>query len=407
MISNNRRNLAALCLERAKAPPLESHLYTGQTRRNPQFLDLLAPHFQNTEILRIYDASTIRDLSVFSRHPMINLRSLALSNEVERDWNRSIDPFESSTYTLRYLELVQAPLFPSFLDLKTLTGLNFWNSRCNIHLDTLLDFLEENRSPMSVKLNVRFTKPSLRSSRRRAPIQNRLQYLRISGDNAKDGQALISGIALSKSAELELDYEYSGARVGVGAILSGISTTHLLNLSSPTSMRYHVRPRIIELRGPNGTVSFYGNLDPDLPFVEFPLLPLATIRQFHLDACGWYPGQPSPGPVAFHISSFTALETFVAYDTNSSDLFSALLSNPSAPPSLKTLAFWNCFLSEEFMRALTRFASDHKNTTSARLQRVVIIHWGGMFPTIASIRKLEEHVPLVDVRTDTKLPTDV
>ena len=122
IISNSQEDLAALCLERAKAPPLESHLYTGQTRRNPQFLDLLAPHFQNTEILRIYDASTIRDLSVFSRHPMINLRSLALSNEVERDWNRSIDPFESSTYTLRYLELVQAPLFPSFLNLKLSLG---------------------------------------------------------------------------------------------------------------------------------------------------------------------------------------------------------------------------------------------------------------------------------------------
>jgi len=59
------------------------------------------------------------------------------------------------------------------------------------------------------------------------------------------------------------------------------------------------------------------------------------------------------------------------------------------------------------MRELTRFASNRKNTDSARLHRVVIVHWEGKFPSIASIRKLEKHVPVVDVRISSVLPGDL
>jgi len=56
---------------------------------------------------------------------------------------------------------------------------------------------------------------------------------------------------------------------------------------------------------------------------------------------------------------------------------------------------------------LTQFASDRKNTNSARLHRVVIVHWQGKFPSIASIRRLKKHVPVVDVRISTGLPADL
>lgn len=59
------------------------------------------------------------------------------------------------------------------------------------------------------------------------------------------------------------------------------------------------------------------------------------------------------------------------------------------------------------MEELTWFASDRKKTSSTWLHRVVIVHWEGKFPSIASIRKLEDHVPVVDVRIDTKLPVDL
>ena len=155
--------------------------------------------------------------------------------------------------------------------------------------------------------------------------------------------------------------------------------------------------------------SFFCDPDSNIPFVEFPLLPLANIRRFRLDIYGWELFRLSPDPVVFqHMSSFPALETFaVGRETDLSLLLSALLLNPSASPTLKILAFVDCVLTEEFMKELTQFAFDRKNTTSAWLDRVVIIHRGGILPNIASIRGLEEHVPVVDVRTGVELPADL
>ena len=49
------------------------------------------------------------------------------------------------------------------------------------------------------------------------------------------------------------------------------------------------------------------------------------------------------------------------------------------------------------MKELAWFASDRKNTTSAWLDSVVIVNQEGVFPSIASIRGLEERVPVVEV----------
>ena len=408
-ISNSLKNLAALSLERAKAAVLEIHLDMWIMRGDPQFLNFLTSHFQNTETLWVTGLTAVQDLSLLSRYPMINLQSLSLSDYQVTTWDRSIDPFELSAYALRYLQLTRVPLYPSFLKIKTLTGLELCDYECNLHLDTLLDFLEENRSLTSAGLDIWFAEPSLRSSRRRAPIGNRLQSLRITCHDAMDGRALISSIALSKGAELEFTCQGTyDATVEVADVLSGISTTHLSNLLSPTFMRYRVHPRIIKLHGPNGTASFFGHSLWDIPFAEFPLLSLANIRRFHLDNCGREMIQSPDDLAAFnHLPSFSALETFtIEHEANLPHL-PTLLSNPSASPSLRTLAFVHCVLTEEFMGELAQFASDRKSTASAWLHRVVIVHRDGTFPSITSIRKLEEHVPVVNVQIATKLPTDL
>ena len=56
----------------------------------------------------------------------------------------------------------------------------------------------------------------------------------------------------------------------VDDVLSGISTTHLSNLLSSTSMMYHTHMRKIQSRGPNGTASFSSGSDSDISFSEFP-----------------------------------------------------------------------------------------------------------------------------------------
>ena len=404
-ISSRRRRLAVLSLERAKAAPLKLTIWhIGEDHWLP---DLLVPCIQNIEVLSADRTRAIELKKVFPDFPqsMSSLRSLTLGSD--GDWDRSTDPFESFAPALKCLSLNDIPFYPSLRKITTLTELSLDDPSFNLQIDSLLDFLEENHSLTRLTMAIEFIEPSLRISQRRAAIKNRLRYLGIACCDAMDGQALISKIPLSKGATLHVSCR--GANVTVNDILSGISTAHLSNLLSPTFMRYHTGEKFIELRGPNGTASFGIYVDPDIPFIEFSRLPLTSIREFHLDNRMWELIYPHPGPEVFHhLSSFLALETFtIKSDTDLSHVLSPFLSDPSASPSLKTLGFWDCILTEEFMEELTRFASDRKNTASAWLHCVVIVHWEGKFPSIASIRKLQQHVPVVDVRIATELPTNL
>ena len=221
-----------------------------------------------------------------------------------------------------------------------------------------------------------------------------------------DGEALISNISLPKGATLDVDC--CEGDVTVNDVLSGISTTHLSNLLSPTFMEYFTHRSIVQLLGPNGTARFRSYY-PNTPFIEFPRLPLASIREFRLDNRWWGLIHSRPDPEVFHhLSSFPALETFtIRSDGDLSYVLSPLLSGPSTSPCLKTLGFWDCIITEEFMERLARFASDRKNTASSWLRRVVIVHQEGKFPSAASIRELKEHVPVVDVWIAPELPEDL
>ena len=120
-----------------------------------------------------------------------------------------------------------------------------------------------------------------------------------------------------------------------------------------------------------------------------------------------------PVPEVLHrLASFPALEKFaiecdIQHNNDVSDAFSPLMSNPSAYPPLKTLAFLNCVITDEFMEGLTRFASRRKETASAGLHRVIIVHGLRRFPNVASIQELERNAPVVDVRYENELPTDL
>jgi len=386
--------------------PLDIQLNMDRIRKDNWVVDLLRPKIQNARSLAVLGRPKAKDVTTaFPNFPrsMPNLRSLKIVKGAGPDWDQSIDPFGSSAHSLRCLALDNVPLYPSFLNLRTLTTLFLRDHKFHLHLDTLLDFLKENHSLQSATLCVSFVKPSLRSSQRRSPIRNRLQHLSISCMHVIEAQALISNIALQRGAHLDILYCHWDA--GLNEILTGVSTTHLLNLPSPTSIEYETQPRRIRLFGPNGRFSFGSFLTNDV-FVEFPLLPLANVQEFRL-IHRKSPNPPRLNPATDHLSFLPTLKTLTFECEASIPYLSTLLSNPSSPPSLTTLAFLNCDLSDMSMEELTRFASNRKNTTSSRLYRVVIIDSGGKFPSAALIDALEEHVPIVDARRGKKLPTDL
>lgn len=400
----------ALSLERAKAARLDVNIDMRQLRAGPGSFGLIAPYIQNIRTLHVCDLSGIEELThALPNFPRStpNLQSLTLlCTYTSVRWDQTVDPFEPFPRTLKHLSLFNIPLYPSLLNVKTLTDVNLRYHTFDGHLDTLLTFLEHNRSLERATMDIRFVDPSLRHSRRQVAIMNKLQRLSISCNNPMNAQALISNIALRRGAHLgicSLD-----RNTGLNNILSGISTDHLSNLLSPAFLEYRSYPRNIRLHGRNGSLTFSCHLSSEAPFAEFLLLSLAGVREFRFEHRAQGQLCPSPTPPVFNPSSFPALETLaVECNTDILHFLSDLLPNPSALPALKTLAFLNCTITEDLMEKLARFASDRESTTLARLYHVVIVHEDGRFPSATSIHALGRHVAVVDVRFGTKLPTDL
>ena len=413
-ISNCRTKLAELSLERAKAAPLEVSITFGFGNRS---FDLLLPHAHKVVSLECDGLTAMEELAqALPNFPksMPKLQSLSLSSHTYNDRGRVIDPFDFSTHTtLRKLSLYDFPLLPSFLGLRALTEFNLLATGRSLHVDTLLRFLEENQSLEHASLNVNFEDASLSRPRRQIPIKSTLQYLLVFCGDEGVAKLLISNIALRKGATLELTHARCGA---FERILSGVSTTHLPGLSSPISMEYQLSPRRIQLLGTDGSSFMYASGEgPPLLGVEFPVLRLANMREIRFKCYrSWVPSH-------LHLSSFPSLEILAvgahdtgdlfAYDDDSPfDLFtprgslSPVLPDPRSSPSLKTLAFLDRAITEDFMAKLTRVALDRRNHTSTSLRRVVIMNSEGRFPSVGSIKRLRKYVSIVELLEGKELP---
>ena len=405
LVSDKNEDMTAVCLQRARAAPLE---ITLEMPLSSSFPDIFAPYFQNTRTLVVYSLPAIEDLtSVFPNFPqsMPNLRSL----ELERVWDgrreQRIDPFEPFIPALEELLLSCIPLFPSLLRLGTLTEFSIDDTPFDLPLDTLLDFLEGNRSLERTTLGIYFVDPSLLRSRRRTAMRNQLRYLSIDCRDPGDAQALISSIPLRKGADLWIHLRTE--RTTLDDFLPYVSAARISNPPSSTSFQLNHGPysKHIMLDGPDGKLSFSGL--SDVSFAGLAVLPLANVREVRLNHRKGTTVNALKPPV-FYPSYFPALELLTVGYTDVLDTLSALLSNSPPSPSLKTIGFLDCDLSEDFMKELTRFASERQNIPpSTWLHRVQIIHSDGVFPSAASIRRLREYVKVVEVRMEDGFSKDL
>lgn len=332
---------------------------------------------------------------------MPNLRSLT----IQGDFNRagSIDLFKQSFPALEYLSLAGDPLHQSQSGLTTLAGFSIQDRQSDLHLDTLLSFLEANPSLEIVDLKVEFGKPSLRRSKRRSPMRNQLQRLTIRYGTVMDIQALASNIPLRTGAELKIYLERRGPKLGE---VLDISTSHLSNPPGPTLLEIRQSHSLeFTLRGSGGALlvhKFFHRGESFIDLSELPLLLLANIREFRLLRVD----KTLLKTLVFHLSHFPLLETLaIARRANLQRTLFALLTNPSSSPFLKTLAFLNCDLSENFMKELTKFAFERRSADiTAWLDRVLIFHRDGVFPSDASISRLKSCVRIVNTRVASVFP---
>ena len=412
-ISSKRIGIAKLSLDRCKAAPLDLWLDVGCDGITPGFSDLITPYIQNTKALTISSFFSqeqfFQTLEVFL--PLTpNLQSLTLVGGTEGDsLDYPNDPCGQPLSSLTSLFLDRVSLCPTFLRLRTLKDFTILHPKFNNHLGTLLDFLEQNRSLERADIDVEFTQDSLLDLQHRAPIENRLRNLTISAHSVVDLKAFISKIVVQKGAHLELNlFDYN---MGQGDASSVLSDVHRLNPRSYTSMEYRPRKKlkIIQLLGPDGSFSFE-RWTAEAPFAEFSRFPLNNVQTFHLKHKSPDFGKPPPVPAIIPPSLFPALETLVVEnETAASLLLSAFFSNPSSSRSLKTLAFFNCYIDDGFMKELTQFSSNRKKATLAPLNRVVIVVNPSKNPRnpLPSTDELGKYVPVVDVHVGGELPSDL
>lgn len=417
-ISSYTTGLATLSLERSKAAPLQLWLDTDSVRQDPEFRDLIKPYIQNIETLQFEKLTAIEDLTqTLPNFPQStpNLRSLRLSHKVtELEWDPSIDPFVLFPSTLRSLSMSEIPLYPSFLGLGTLTTLSLHYYEVCPPLDTVLDVLEGNRLLESVDLQIAFDEPPawtshfdespVWTSQHRTVALNRLQCLSITFRDQPIVRALISSIPLRRGAHLVITFDAEGPDLMLNGILTGMPFANLPNLLSPTFVEYRSYPPLMRVIGPNGSFSYHSDWIPFNVIEELLVYNFAKVKKLHL-----YPAT-TDSYEAIHPTFFPTLETLAIEgdaDTDMLHLFSTLFPEPSFFPSLKTLGFLDCDITEEFMEELTRFASDRKKTASAWLHRILFVHRDGEFPSGTSIHKLRRIVTIVDVRMDDKFPKDL
>ena len=242
-----RLGLAALCLERSKAALLELDLDVYFVAQDLRIRDLIGPYIQNTGLLGFVKLTTTEDFTqTLPNFPqsMPSLRSLEIIHSDDDElshWDPSIDPFGPFSNTLRSLSLYDILLYPSsFLKLRTLTKLTLYYYKIHTPLDALLDILEGNPLLKSVDLTIDFEELPVHISQPRIVTMDRLQSLPITCWNAAVGRTLISNIPLRRGADLHIAI----MGLGLNEILSGIPTTHLQNLPSPTVTYFHEIPTL-------------------------------------------------------------------------------------------------------------------------------------------------------------------
>ena len=160
-ISYCNKSLAELSLERSKASPLDVSLQLDAFWKQPGFSDLLIPHLENIETLCICGLTAVeeitRALPNFPRStPILRSFTVVFLDGVQ-DLNPPIDPFQPFPHTLTDLALHDIPLYPSFLDIRTLTQFRYSNHKLRFPLDAISTILEENPALEGVALKDHFS----------------------------------------------------------------------------------------------------------------------------------------------------------------------------------------------------------------------------------------------------------
>ena len=130
-------------------------------------------------------------------------------------------------------------------------------------------------------------------------------------------------------------------------------------------------------------------------YEEFDLFATGSVREVHLHLY-------SSSRPALPLGRLPALEAFVIHQTDCGWNLSVLTEKPVICPSLKTIAFLDCW--EIPINKLKAVLVKREHSIAARLHRVVIANHTYQFPKPGLVARLRMLVPRVDVVAGDELP---
>jgi len=402
-----------LCLERAGAVPLTVDITVSDIKSGEDFLGPLLPHTSRIIRLRLAGYPSVEavtnDLPGFFDSPMPNLTSLELQQTTEPTelFPPSEAPVPSVFQNVAKLEslcLTRTPLYPTLFSIPSLRELKLLGYTNLFNFGAFIGFLRSNLNLELVVLDIQFVADSVKIPRGRATIPlSRLQHLSITCSKAIDSKGLLSYISLPRGIRIEVISNLSDQSVMVDSFLPSPPTPIEKLLAPITTFKTRVTPRELRLFGNGSTFTFRSIQFTMGALWEWAKFPTTAAREFHTNV---HPYTYSDIRLFKAVMGrLPALEILAVSQTEFPvGLLSALTEEPVLCPALKTIAFFDCKIGSNTVKQLGEAIAKRRDSTAARLHRVVIVNSTGTLLDVTSIRQLRESVPCVEVRVDDKLP---
>jgi len=398
-----------LCLERAGAVALVVDVTVSDVKGDEDFLKSLLPHTPRIGSLRLVGFSSteavVDDLPGFFDSPMPNLTSLELQQTTEPaelfpSREALVPPVLQNTARLVSLRLTRIPLYPTLFKISSLRELKVLGYTSPFDLGTFIGFLDSNLDLEYVVLDVQFVTNSVKMATRTVTL-SRLKHLSITCSKAIDSEGLLSCISLPRCVNVEVIYTKLGPSVELKEFLPSPPTPIRKLLAPITAIKNQSTPRELRLSGDGSAFTFRS---PGGSAHGWNLLFSTTlVRELYMNP---HPYKFGDRWLSTMMKSLPALEILAISRATVFPVgfFSALTKEPALCPALKTIGFFDCDIGPDTMEELGEALTKRRDSTAARVYRVVIVSSTGKMPDPASVQQLRKTVPFVCIRMDDKLP---
>ena len=342
LIDSGWKRSAPLCPERTGTAPLTANILASDIKSDKCFLQTLLPHLHRISNISLTGyVEPYGDIQkIFAGlfvSPMPNITSLSL------DFPR-----------------IPPHFIPS--DIKSLVELKLAHY-CD-PFQNLIELLESNPNLEVVELDIGSwsAEASGSTTQERAVSLPRLQHLEITCGHPSEARTLFSSLSLPRGVKIGVQGSNLNPCVDLAPFLPHPPTPIRDVLAPVTTIKYlRYVGGGVHLFGNGGSFSFHSGESPGKMYEGMNLFAIGAVRELHI-------GRKD---LNWPLKRLSALEALVIIR---SDLDPGFLY-PLMKPSLKTIAFFDCVVTQKTIDELKKVAEKRgQSETAVRLYRVVVVN---------------------------------